>query len=242
MLDLSRLADDPTFAAVRPQILALAGQAPSLDVESLDRVLAERAGVRFEPQLRTRRRGEPFVPASSYDGAITTRGAVPTRPGSVHDLMNALVWAAFPRSKRAIHRRQFAALTAEVEAGAPALPGRRSRLRDRLSMLDEGGAVLAARGSVTEVEAALAAGDLAHLRALRRTERLSVWVLGHAILEHAAGAGTRGVRAAVAVVTAEPAVDAVDAALTAALDRDDASLERFLGRWPSLEIDELLAQ
>ena len=62
-------------------------------------------------------------------------GAVPTRTGNLHDLMNALTWAAFPRAKLSLCRRQVAVARAR---------GRhtnrlRTRAQDRLAMIDEGG-------------------------------------------------------------------------------------------------------
>lgn len=240
VLNLTRCGLDPVFDAVRPGLEALAS-AGSFEVAALDQALGPLAGVRFEPQRSVRRRGEPFASAASYDGAITLRGAVPTRPGSLHDLMNALVWASFPRSKRAIHARQLQALSAEVDEGAPALPGRRSRLRDRLSMLDEGGLLLVAGGPWAPLADALARGDVPALGAQRARGELVAWVFGHAILEHAAQEAGRGVRASAVLLAGGASLPDADAALASALERDDAALERWLGRWPSIEAAALFA-
>src|SRR4051812_8185923 len=58
--------------------------------KAIDEALGTRAGVRFERQrpVARRRRG-PRDPSSMYDARIKA-GCVPTRPGSWHDLMNAL--------------------------------------------------------------------------------------------------------------------------------------------------------
>ena len=70
----------------------------------------------------------------SYIGRCV-RGAVPTRPGNLHDLMNALTWATFPQAKAALCRRQV-----EVARARGARTNRlRTRAQDRLAMLDEGG-------------------------------------------------------------------------------------------------------
>lgn len=240
MLNLTRCALDPLFDAVRPGLAALAS-AGSFEVDALDRALGPLAGVRFEPQHASRRRGEPFASAASYDGRITLAGAVPTRPGSLHDLMNALVWTSFPRSKRAIHARQLQALSAEVDEGAAALPGRRSRLRDRLSMLDEGGLLLVASGPRAPLEEALARADVAALSAHRARGTLAAWVFGHAILEHAAQQTGRGVRASAVLLPGGASLPDADAALLEALEQGDEALERWLGRWPSIEAAALLA-
>lgn len=71
----------------------------------------------------------------SYVG-LCARGLVPTRPGSVHDLLNALVWARFPQAKRALSERQL-----QIARGQLLPPQRRVRTpeQDALAMLDEGG-------------------------------------------------------------------------------------------------------
>lgn len=138
--------------------------------EVIDQALGPRAGVRFERQRPvSRRRRGPRDPSSMYDARIKA-GSVPTRPGSWHDLMNALVWATFPTAKRALHERQH-------ELVVPALPGesaRRPRELDTLALLDEGGLVVVAPERF-EDEALLAG-------ALERDEATAI-VFGHAIYE-----------------------------------------------------------
>lgn len=218
--------DDPIFAAVREPLSLLRREARRGDVAELDRLLSPLAHVRFERQERKRRRREPFDGRASYDGSIDTRGVVPTREGSLHDWMNALAWAAFPRAKRAIHARQFAALSQEVLDGQTALPGRRSRLRDRLAMLDEGGVVLAVEGpEPTRIDGPAGVA----------------WVLGHAILEHAAQRDAAQVRAAIVVVRAGPSLADADRALEAVLkETPDDALSEWLGQWPSIEVGRLV--
>lgn len=95
---------------------------------------------------------------------------MPTRPGSWHDLMNALVWATFPRAKRALHERQHGL----VVPAAPGESARRPRELDALALLDEGGLVVVANVPL-EDEDALA-------RALGACEATAI-VFGHAIYE-----------------------------------------------------------
>ena len=139
--------------------------------EVIDAALGARAAVRFERQRPvSRRRGGPRDPASMYDARIARDGCVPTRPGSWHDLMNALVWATFPLAKRALHERQHSL----VVPAAPGESARRPRELDALALLDEGGLVVVADLPL-EDEEALA-------RALGRHQATPI-VFGHAIYE-----------------------------------------------------------
>ncbi len=150
-----------------------------------DEVLAPAAGVRFvETPALPRRRRRPAQPGASaaaadYDARIVREGVVPTRPGSFHDLMNALVWAAFPLAKAAVHRRQLGFVE---QARREGIAGRRTKAHDALAILDEGGVLVAARepiGTEADLAAALAGGAARHL------------VFGHGIYESLAIAGPR---------------------------------------------------
>jgi Protein of unknown function (DUF3025) len=169
---------DAGFTKRSPLFWPLAGAADALGgageafpaPEAIDAALGARAGVRFERQRPvSRRRRGPRDPSSMYDARIKA-GCVPTRPGSWHDLMNALVWATFPASKRALHERQH-------ELVVPALPGesaRRPRELDTLALLDEGGLVVVAPDPIEDEEL------LAH--ALAGQTAIAI-VFGHAIYE-----------------------------------------------------------
>jgi hypothetical protein len=131
--------------------------------------------VRFAPAPAPRRRGRGRVAidlADLYDGCIALRQQVPCLDASYHDLFNALVWAAFPRSKRALHARQFRALERRWRPGATRLPNRRTPEQDALTIFDEGGVVVA-KGS----------GELAMDGAVDGSS-LRVVLFGHAIMEH----------------------------------------------------------
>jgi hypothetical protein len=173
---------DPSFVARSPLFWPLEGAASTLrrtcangelafpPPETIDRALGARAGVRFERQRPvTRRRRGPRDPSSMYDARIKA-GCVPTRPGSWHDLMNALVWATFPRAKRALHERQHAL----VVPAAPGESARRPRELDTLALLDEGGAVVIGRLPLDDEEALVAALD---------DRTATVLVFGHAVYE-----------------------------------------------------------
>jgi hypothetical protein len=90
--------------------------------------------VRFVPPRRQADAGRPY-----YEMHIARTGEVETRPGSWHDLFNALAWIAFPKAKAAINAQHAAIL----EAGGEAEAKRRSPERDALSLFDEGGVIVA---------------------------------------------------------------------------------------------------
>jgi len=146
----------PVFATLRPAIEALGSFDAFPSPEEIDARLAPLAGVRFvrqEKRPRRKRRSAPDASAaaapsspgtpSMYDARIVLEGVVPTREGSWHDLMNALVWATFPRAKRALHARQHTLVV-------PAKPGqslRRPRELDALALVDEGGVLVVRDGA-----------------------------------------------------------------------------------------------
>lgn len=88
--------------------------------------------------------------ASDVDGSYIGRcvaGCVPTRPRNLHDLMNAVTWAAFPRSKRALCARQV-----DVALARGTSTNRlRTRAQDRLAMMDEGGVLTRSDDDATTV-------------------------------------------------------------------------------------------
>jgi DUF3025 family protein len=139
-----------------------------------------------------------------YDGRIALRAEVPCLEHSYHDLFNALVWAAFPRAKRALHARQFRALQAWVPAGASRLPNRRTREQDALALFDEGGAILIAARPDTAAR---------------------VILFGHALMEHVCFERALVRSAALRVVLGDEEVAATGATL---LDRVDRALARRL--------------
>jgi hypothetical protein len=76
--------------------------------------------------------------AAHYVSSIADHGLVPTRFGSVHDLTNAMTWAAFPRLKWQV----FQCLSREYKEfdAAQAVPGRgRTPASDLFTQFDEAG-------------------------------------------------------------------------------------------------------
>lgn len=132
------------FDALRGALDALGRHATFPSPEAIDEALSALAGIRFVRQEKVprRRRRTPRDPASMYDARIVNEGVVPTREGSWHDLMNALVWATFPRAKKALHARQHGL----VRIAQPGESLRRPRELDALALLDEGGVAVTKDG------------------------------------------------------------------------------------------------
>jgi hypothetical protein len=131
-----------------------------------------------EKNLRTES-GQPvrFVPPSAsdpyYEVHLFETGRVQTRPDSRHDLFNALCWLAFPKTKARINAMHAAEIPREG--------GRRGRLRDMLTIFDEGGAIVA---GAPGVEALVRSARWQELFVQRHRD-FRIVVLGHAVLEQA---------------------------------------------------------
>jgi len=128
--------------------------------------------------------GKPvrFVPPSAadpyYEIHVHESGCVATRLQNRHDLFNALAWLAFPRTKAAINALHAAEIARES--------GRRGRVRDMLTIFDEGGAIVACADA--NLEAMIHGFRWKELFWDRRAQvrrDLSFIVLGHAVLEQA---------------------------------------------------------
>ena len=135
------------------------------------------AGLRTESGRRLR-----FIPPAGRRGAYELRahetGEIETRADNLHDWFNALCWLAFPRSKARINAMHAAEIPREG--------GRRGRLRDLLTIFDEGGAiVLCAESELNRLVRELRWKELfwAERGRVRRVMRFVV--LGHAVLEQA---------------------------------------------------------
>lgn len=146
-------------------------------LDALNRVAAER-------QIRTES-GKPLqfvAPATKdayYEIQVYETGRVETRPDNLHDFFNALIWLAFPRSKARINAMHAAEIPREG--------GRRGRLRDLLTVFDEGGALVECedRQLISLLES-MRWKELFWERreAVRNAMRLTLF--GHAALEKAA--------------------------------------------------------
>lgn len=119
----------PLFAPLRPWLLQL----PAAPDGAALRLLSAR-------YPRNNDRGLPIrfvLPPEdglAYERRIWESGEVATRPDNWHDFFNALVWLAFPQTKRAINRSHIEAMRPEGEA--------RGKVRDALTHFDECGMVV----------------------------------------------------------------------------------------------------
>ena len=194
------LLANPVFEALRPALAVCpTGRFP--DIEDLNAAARARgatsgggAALRFVPAGDSAARGFD----SQYEVRIHREGVVATRPGSYHDLFNALAWLAFPKLKAVLNRRHHEELGLRKAAGSRGTTrgegsrgtargeGSRGTERDVLTLFDEGGVIVAC-----------SAPDLARLlrqfewKALFWTRRAEVnramrfFVFGHAIHEKA---------------------------------------------------------
>ena len=201
--------DAPIFTALRP----LLGRLPRDRFPRHDELNALRtpsvvsgggAPIRFVP------------PAASpqYEVRIFESGEVETRPGSWHDLFNALVWLAFPKTKAVLNGHHYDEIRAR--------PGERLRgtARDVLTLFDEGGIVVAAADP--ELSALLREFRWKELFWRRRAEVLRsmrFYVFGHAIYEKALEP-YKGVTAKALIVDTAPGL--LDAPLERQLSELDA--------------------
>jgi len=165
----------PIFAPVRDHLRLLARSPDWPDCERLNGLCAAPPrnalghAVRFVP---------PLADGENYELRAYASGRVCTRPENWHDLFNALAWLAFPRTKAALNARHAARLPLEGP--------QRSRLRDLLTIFDEGGAiVLCADPALESLVRAHAWRTLfwEQRRALKASVR--IFVVGHAVLEQA---------------------------------------------------------
>src|ERR1041385_3771923 len=98
------------FARVADLVARFSGEASWPRIEQLNACFADElasVGVSLVEAEKTRpelRADGTIDPTSLYEVRIAERGEVPTRPENLHDLLNALVWAAFPRTKLALSR------------------------------------------------------------------------------------------------------------------------------------------
>jgi hypothetical protein len=186
-LERSALLDD--LRALAAPLLSGASW-PSLEacsafVEAERRARAdELPAIRFAPP-NIRSRAQPIDIGQLYDGRIALHGEVPCLGTSYHDLLNVLVWAAFPRAKRALHARQYRALQSWLPPAAARLPNRRTREQDALALFDEGGSVLVVPSALdAALRAGLASEGEAGERLALETVAAHILLFGHAVMEH----------------------------------------------------------
>jgi hypothetical protein len=149
-----------------------------------DAAFLERSALLGDLPPSTRSRSQPIDIRQLYDGRIALHGEVPCLGTSYHDLLNVLVWGAFPRAKRALHARQYRALEAWLPAHAERLPNRRTREQDALALFDEGGSLLVVPPALAAALRAALASDRAANETLALDSAARIVLFGHAVMEH----------------------------------------------------------
>jgi len=119
----------------------------------------------------------PATDDAYYEIRLFDTGRVETRPDNLHDLFNALAWLAFPRTKARINAMHAAQIPREQ--------GRRGRLRDLLTIFDEGGAIVCAPPQLVELVRGFRWKELFWERRDETLRSMKVHILGHAVLEQA---------------------------------------------------------
>lgn len=123
---LSRLKDDQ-FPSLQTCNALLAEYLPSITVQQC-------LQLSFVPQVLGKQGFE-----SQYEPRCYLKGEVQMRENNWHDLLNALVWLTFPKSKAAINARHYHALT---NATKQVTSSQRGAVRDTNTLLDESGVIV----------------------------------------------------------------------------------------------------
>lgn len=126
----------PAFAPLRPWLGRLFAADAWPDADALNALAASASRVALTGGgLPVRFCIPDPADATHYERRIFEGGRVDTRPGNLHDLFNALAWLAFPRLKAALNARHVAQLPLDGNQRGP--------LRDLLTLIDEGGVLVA---------------------------------------------------------------------------------------------------
>jgi hypothetical protein len=128
----------PIFAALRPALARL----PARHWPTAEELCAAAEGIATEdgrPLRFVAPAGNRVRERISYELRIARTGEVETRPGSWHDLFNALAWMAFPRTKARLNAQHAAILA----LGGERETRRRGPERDALTLFDESGLIVA---------------------------------------------------------------------------------------------------
>ncbi len=142
----ARFLEDPAFAVFEPSVRRRLAALPHFPAPHELRALAQgipsaiETWFDFAPQDNA-----SLESAGGFDALIAQTAHIPTRAGSFHDLLGALVWLHFPALKTAIHRLQLTAAT-----------GPRGPRENAATHLDESGVLLVS----TDVRVFQAVADL----------------------------------------------------------------------------------
>lgn len=182
------LLASPLFSALHPVIQSMPAQSfPSLQI--CNALLAARQPtiavnngheVRFVPQAHGKLAFE-----AQYEPRCYLTGEVQTRDDNWHDLLNALVWLTFPKSKAAINARHYQALTVEALPSITAT-SQRGTVRDTSTLLDESGILIAcADARLADALHGFRWQELFWQQRERLHSRMGFFLFGHGLYEKA---------------------------------------------------------
>ena len=199
----------PWFAAVAGLRSALSTDDP---IAGLNRSAAER-GIANSAGRPIEFVATDDAPAGcAYEAHIAATGRVPTRFNR-HDLFNALVWLAFPRTKARLNALQAAVIAHD------GIGGRRGPLRDAATLFDENGALLVTPNPTLPERLRERRWNDAFVRRRGEWDSVRVWVFGHALMDKlVVPYKSITAHALVVNVPAKAPLTELDAALAARLD------------------------
>lgn len=128
--------------------------------------------IKFVPQYE-----RPKVFETGFEQRAFLSGEVQVRPENWHDLLNALIWLLFPKSKAALNARHYRVLEIDQFLG-------RSPEGDALTLFDEEGVVVISRDvELTRLITDFRWVELFYERRREVMLHMSFYVFGHALLE-----------------------------------------------------------
>ncbi len=154
-----------------------------LNQQALSRELRVESGLPLKFVAASEHSANASQSAVAYETGIHLTGQVPCRiqdDGAWHDAFNALQWLLFPRSKARLNAMQVAAIQEQPNAAV------RSRLRDAITLFDEGGAVWLGAASEGEQWVQLELRQWPELLFVQREVLVSnhvVRLFGHALMQ-----------------------------------------------------------
>jgi hypothetical protein len=179
--DRERIIESPWFAGLRDLLAQLpATRFPTRDeLNALARegnvVTGGGAPLSFVPPTEGRSEFD-----RQYELRIFDLGEVETRAENWHDLLNALAWLAYPRTKATLNRLHRAEI---LQRRGEKLRG---TARDVLTLFDEGGIIVACADSgLAELLRGFRWQELFWARRADVAAAMRFFVFGHAILERA---------------------------------------------------------
>jgi hypothetical protein len=148
---------------------------------ALNCLVRERAGtivntngveIQFVPQYE-----RPKSFETGFEQRTFLSGEVQVRPKNWHDLLNALIWLLFPKSKAALNARHYSVLKADKFLG-------RSPEGDALTLFNEEGVIVLSRNAeLTMLLKDFRWIELFYERRYEVLSQMSFYVYGHALLE-----------------------------------------------------------